>query len=98
MCHTKTKDVASITKKAEIVVAAAGSAAFVKPEMLSPGQFVVDVGINAKPDGSGICGDVDPAAAEVVGSLTPVPGGVGSLTTTIIMGNLLKAIEIQGLG
>lgn len=95
--HIKTKDVKSNTKAAEIVIAAAGAPKLVKADWLSPGQMVVDVGINGLPDG-GICGDVDTeAAAEVVRAITPVPGGVGSLTTTVIMQNLIKAIGLQGL-
>ncbi|MDR2386640.1 MAG: bifunctional 5,10-methylenetetrahydrofolate dehydrogenase/5,10-methenyltetrahydrofolate cyclohydrolase [Deltaproteobacteria bacterium] len=97
VCHTKTVDIASITKAAEIVVAAAGFPGLVKASMLSPGQIVIDAGINQLPDNS-IIGDVEPAAAEVVAFLTPVPGGVGSLTTSIIMSNLLKAVQLQGLG
>jgi methylenetetrahydrofolate dehydrogenase (NADP+)/methenyltetrahydrofolate cyclohydrolase len=96
VCHTKTVDIGSITKAAEIVVAAAGFPGLVKASMLSPGQTVIDAGINQLPDGS-ITGDVEPAAAEVVAFLSPVPGGVGSLTTTIIMVNLLKAVGLQGL-
>ncbi|MDR1546595.1 MAG: bifunctional 5,10-methylenetetrahydrofolate dehydrogenase/5,10-methenyltetrahydrofolate cyclohydrolase [Deltaproteobacteria bacterium] len=96
VCHTKTVDIGSITKAAEIVVAAAGSPGLVKASMLSPGQIVIDAGINQLPDNS-ITGDVEPAAAEVVAFLTPVPGGVGSLTTSIIMSNLLKAVQLQGL-
>jgi methylenetetrahydrofolate dehydrogenase (NADP+)/methenyltetrahydrofolate cyclohydrolase len=96
VCHTKTVDIASITKAAEIVVAAAGFPGLVKASMLSPGQIVIDAGINQLPDNS-IIGDVEPAAAEVVAFLTPVPGGVGSLTTSIIMSNLLKAVQLQGL-
>jgi methylenetetrahydrofolate dehydrogenase (NADP+)/methenyltetrahydrofolate cyclohydrolase len=96
VCHTKTVDMGSITKAAEIVVAAAGSPGLVKASMLSPGQTVIDAGINQV--GDGIVGDVEPAAAEVVAFLTPVPGGVGSLTTSIIMSNLLKAASLQGLG
>jgi methylenetetrahydrofolate dehydrogenase (NADP+)/methenyltetrahydrofolate cyclohydrolase len=65
--------------------------------MLTAGQTVIDAGINQLPDGS-ITGDVEPAAAEVVAFLSPVPGGVGSLTTTVIMENLLKAVKLQGLG
>ncbi|MDR1395074.1 MAG: bifunctional 5,10-methylenetetrahydrofolate dehydrogenase/5,10-methenyltetrahydrofolate cyclohydrolase [Deltaproteobacteria bacterium] len=98
LCHTKTKDVPAVTKNAEIIVAAAGALHFVKAEWLTAGQVVIDVGINALPDGSGISGDVDPKAAEVVEAISPVPGGVGSLTTTIIMDNLLQAIKLQGLG
>jgi methylenetetrahydrofolate dehydrogenase (NADP+)/methenyltetrahydrofolate cyclohydrolase len=96
VCHTKTIDMGSITKAAEIVVAAAGSPGLVKASMLSAGQIVIDAGINQLPDNS-ITGDVEPGAAEVVAFLTPVPGGVGSLTTSIIMSNLLKAIQLQGL-
>jgi methylenetetrahydrofolate dehydrogenase (NADP+)/methenyltetrahydrofolate cyclohydrolase len=96
VCHTKTVDIPSITKAAEIVVVAAGMAGLVNGSQLSPGQIVVDAGINAKPEG-GICGDVDFESAEqVVAKITPVPGGVGSLTTTIIMKNLLKAVKLQG--
>ncbi|MDR1656358.1 MAG: bifunctional 5,10-methylenetetrahydrofolate dehydrogenase/5,10-methenyltetrahydrofolate cyclohydrolase [Deltaproteobacteria bacterium] len=96
VCHTKTVDMGSITKAAEIVVAAAGSPGLVKASMLSPGQTVIDAGINQLPDNS-IIGDVEPGAADVVAFLTPVPGGVGSLTTSIIMSNLLKAVQLQGL-
>lgn len=96
VCHTKTVDMGSITKAAEIVVAAAGSPGLVKASMLSPGQTVIDAGINQV--GDTIVGDVEPAAADVVAFLTPVPGGVGSLTTSIIMSNLLKAVSLQGQG
>ncbi|MFH1135506.1 MAG: bifunctional 5,10-methylenetetrahydrofolate dehydrogenase/5,10-methenyltetrahydrofolate cyclohydrolase [Pseudomonadota bacterium] len=96
VCHTKTVDIPSITKAAELVVVAAGFAGLVNGSMLSPGQVVIDAGINAKDEG-GICGDVDfDSAVEVVKAITPVPGGVGSLTTTIIMKNLLKAVQLQG--
>ena len=98
VCHTKTVDIPAITKAAEIVVVAAGKAGLVNGDMLSPEQVVVDAGINAKEDG-GITGDVDFATAEqVVKAITPVPGGVGSLTTTIIMNNLIKAVKLQGKG
>ena len=96
ICHTKTVDIPSITKAAEIVVVAAGARNLVTGDMLSPGQVVIDAGINPKEDG-GITGDVEfDAAKEIVAAITPVPGGVGSLTTTIIMSNLLKAIKLQG--
>ena len=96
VCHTKTADITSVTKSAEIVIVAAGKAGLIHGDMLSPGQIVIDAGINPKAEG-GICGDVDFAsAAAVVKTITPVPGGVGSLTTTIIMNNLLKAISLQG--
>ncbi|MBW1708958.1 MAG: bifunctional 5,10-methylenetetrahydrofolate dehydrogenase/5,10-methenyltetrahydrofolate cyclohydrolase [Deltaproteobacteria bacterium] len=96
ICHTKTKDIPAITKAAEIVVVAAGRINLVTGDMLSPGQVVIDAGINAK-EGGGITGDVEFEAAEqIVDVITPVPGGVGSLTTTIIMNNLIKAITLQG--
>lgn len=97
ICHTRTVDLAGTVKNAEIVVAAAGFPKLVKAEMLSPGQIVIDAGINQLEDGS-LCGDVDTEpASQIVRAITPVPGGVGSLTTTVIMQNLLKAIELQGV-
>lgn len=97
ICHTRTADLAGTVKNAEVVVAAAGFPKLVKAEMLSAGQTVIDAGINQLEDGS-LCGDVDTeAASHIVRAITPVPGGVGSLTTTVIMQNLLKAIELQGL-
>jgi methylenetetrahydrofolate dehydrogenase (NADP+)/methenyltetrahydrofolate cyclohydrolase len=97
VCHTKTVDIPSITRAAELVVVAAGKAGLVHGDMLSEGQVVVDAGINAKEEG-GITGDVHfDSAVEKVKAITPVPGGVGSLTTTIIMNNLLKAVKLQGL-
>jgi methylenetetrahydrofolate dehydrogenase (NADP+)/methenyltetrahydrofolate cyclohydrolase len=98
VCHTKTVDLGGECQNGEIVVAAAGARALVTKEMIKPGTTVIDAGINPTPDGQSICGDVDPAVEEVAGVMTPVPGGVGSLTTTIIMQNLLKAVELQGLG
>ena len=97
VCHTKTVDLPGECRRAEILVAAAGKAGLVTKDMVSPGTVVIDAGINPTPDGQGICGDVDPEVAEVAKAMTPVPGGVGSLTTTIIMQNLLKAIKLQGL-
>ncbi len=95
ICHTRTVDLANTVKNAEIVVAAAGFPKLVKAEMVSAGQTVIDAGINQLEDGS-LCGDVDTeAVAETVRAITPVPGGVGSLTTTVIMQNLLKAIDLQ---
>ncbi len=96
VCHTKTVDLAAECRRGEIVVAAAGRAGLVTKEMISPGTVVIDAGVNEVGDGKYV-GDVAPDVAEVAGALTPVPGGVGSLTTTIIMNNLLKAIKLQGL-
>jgi methylenetetrahydrofolate dehydrogenase (NADP+)/methenyltetrahydrofolate cyclohydrolase len=101
VCHTRTVDIPSITRNAEIIVAAAGKRGLVTKDMVSPGTVVIDAGINeiTKEDGSaGIVGDVDfEAVKEVAAAITPVPGGVGSLTTTIIMGNVVKAMKLQGL-
>lgn len=97
VCHTKTVDLGGTVKAAEIVVAAAGFPKLVTADMLTSGQTVIDAGINQLEDGS-LCGDVDTEpASQIVRAITPVPGGVGSLTTTVIMQNLLKAITLQGL-
>ena len=97
VCHTKTVDLGATVKPAEIVVAAAGFPKLVTADMVSPGQTVIDAGINQLEDGN-LCGDVDTeAVSQIVRAITPVPGGVGSLTTTVIMQNLLKAITLQGL-
>ncbi|TAL18030.1 bifunctional 5,10-methylenetetrahydrofolate dehydrogenase/5,10-methenyltetrahydrofolate cyclohydrolase [bacterium] len=96
ICHSRTVDLAGAIKDADIVFAAAGAGAnhLIKASMIKPGATVIDAAINQKEDGS-ITGDVEPAAAEVAGVITPVPGGVGSLTTTIIVGNTVKALKLQ---
>lgn len=97
VCHTKTVDLGAAVKAAEIVVAAAGFPKLVTADMVAPGQTVIDAGINQLADGS-LCGDVDTEpVSQIVRAITPVPGGVGSLTTTVIMQNLLKAVALQGL-
>ena len=83
VCHSKTVDLALHCRQAEILIVAAGAPKLVSADMVTPGAVVLDAGIN--PAGEGICGDVDPAVARVAAYLSPVPGGVGSLTTTIIM-------------
>ncbi len=95
VCHSRTKDLASHTKQADIVIAAVGRAKMITGDMLKPGAVVVDAGIN-EAEGGGLCGDVDfDSAKEVAGKITPVPGGVGSLTTALILKNVLKAIKKQ---
>lgn len=95
VCHTKTADLAYHTRQADILIAAVGKPRMIKADMIKPGAVVVDAGINQVEDG--ICGDVDfEAAKEVAGAITPVPGGVGSLTTVLIQKNVLKAIKLQG--
>lgn len=95
VCHSRTLDLALHCRQAEVLIAAVGIPAMIKPDMIAKGAIVVDAGINPTADGLNICGDVDPEAAETAGYLSPVPGGVGSLTTTIIMENLIKAIKLQ---
>lgn len=91
ICHTKTVDMAAVTQKADIVVAAAGRGAMVDARYVSPHQVIVDVGINFTEDGQMI-GDVDyQAVVEKVGAITPVPGGVGGVTTSVLVGNVVKA-------
>jgi len=90
VCHTGTVDLPSITKNAEILIAAAGKAGAVGAEQLSAGQTVVDVGINFV-DGT-MCGDVDfNAALDVVAAITPVPGGVGTVTTSVLVSHVVEA-------
>ncbi len=97
VCHTKTADLAYHTKQADILIAAVGKAKMITADMIKPGAVVVDAGINPV-EGGGICGDVDfENAKEVAGAITPVPGGVGSLTTVLIQKNVLKAVKLQGL-
>ncbi|MCD8175678.1 MAG: bifunctional 5,10-methylenetetrahydrofolate dehydrogenase/5,10-methenyltetrahydrofolate cyclohydrolase [Phascolarctobacterium sp.] len=83
ICHSRTENLASVLKTADIIVAAVGSANFVKPDMVKKGAVIVDVGINVV-DG-GIAGDVDPAAAEKAAAFTPVPGGVGVVSNMMVM-------------
>lgn len=95
VCHTRTRDLGRHTRAADVIVAAAGKAGLVTREMVTAGAVVVDAGIN-EVDGKTV-GDVDfDGVSQVASALTPVPGGVGSLTTVLIQKNLLKAIKVQG--
>ena len=90
LCHSRTADLAATVAQADIVVAAIGRPKFVTADMLKPGAVVVDVGINRTDDG--LVGDVDfDAAMEVASYVTPVPGGVGPLTVTMLLENTLAA-------
>jgi len=96
VCHSRTKDLPSHVRRADIVVAAVGSAEYIKGDWIKPGAVVIDVGVNSKPSttdprGYVLCGDVDFAQASKVASLiTPVPGGVGPMTIAMLMKNTLN--------
>jgi methylenetetrahydrofolate dehydrogenase (NADP+)/methenyltetrahydrofolate cyclohydrolase len=90
VCHSRTVDLASVTATAEVLVVAAGRAGLIGPSFVAPGAVVVDVGTNATADG-GLAGDVDPAVAEVAGALSPVPGGVGPVTTATLLRHVVEA-------
>ena len=90
-CHTRTIDMPSVAREGEILIVAAGRAGVVGAEYVSPGQIVIDVGINVNEEGK-LCGDVDYAAVEpIVEAITPVPGGVGSVTTSVMVGHVVEA-------
>ena len=94
MCHTKTVDMASECRKAEIIVAAAGKAGVVNGDFVSEGQTVIDVGIGWSDRLNKLCGDVRLDGVEPsVGAITPVPGGVGSVTTAVLMHHVVLAAE-----
>lgn len=116
ICHSKTRDLAAITRQADILVAAIGRPGFITPEMVKPGATLIDVGINrlntreefdrffkgnAKREaaflkrGSVIVGDIHPAAFELSGAYTPVPGGVGLLTIAMLMANTVRAAKMR---
>jgi methylenetetrahydrofolate dehydrogenase (NADP+)/methenyltetrahydrofolate cyclohydrolase len=90
VCHSRTVDLAAVTSTAEVLVVAAGRAGLIGPAFVAPGAVVVDVGTNATADG-GLAGDVDPAVAEVAGALSPVPGGVGPVTTAVLLRHVVSA-------
>jgi methylenetetrahydrofolate dehydrogenase (NADP+)/methenyltetrahydrofolate cyclohydrolase len=90
ICHSRTRDLAAVTREADVLVAAAGRAGLIGPGHLSPGATVIDVGTNVTSDGT-LAGDVDPAAAEVAGALSPVPGGVGPVTTALLLRHVVQA-------
>jgi len=119
ICHSKTRNLRDVVRRADIVVAAIGRPAMVEADWIRPGATVVDVGINRITDageaerifaaypkklaqfrekGSVLVGDVHPAAAEVAGAITPVPGGVGPLTIAMLMSNTIKAARLRRQG
>jgi methylenetetrahydrofolate dehydrogenase (NADP+) / methenyltetrahydrofolate cyclohydrolase len=90
VCHSRTVDLPAVTSTAEVLVVAAGRAGLVGRGFVAAGAVVVDVGTNATADG-GLAGDVDPAVAEVAGALSPVPGGVGPVTTALLLRHVVSA-------
>ena len=91
MCHTKTVDMPSVVKEADIVIVAAGRAGVIDGSYLREGQIVIDVGINVNEEGK-LCGDVNYDQAEkIVEAITPVPGGAGSVTTSVLVGHVVEA-------
>ena len=95
ICHSKTADLAAVTRQADILVAAVGRAKIITADMVKPGACVIDVGVNRMPDGK-LAGDVDFAAAkEVAGCITPVPGGVGPMTVAMLIVNTVRAAELS---
>ena len=102
ICHSRTKDVATHTRQADILIAAIGVANYIRPDMVKEGVVVIDVGINRVDDpsrkrGYRLVGDVDfEAVKEVASAITPVPGGVGPMTIAMLMCNVVKAAEASG--
>ena len=93
ICHSKTQNLAELTRQADILVVAVGKPRFVTADMIKPGAVIIDVGINRLDDGK-LCGDVDEASvSDVAAALSPVPGGVGPMTITMLLNNTLTAAE-----
>lgn len=95
ICHSKTRDLKEVTKRADILVVAIGRAKFVTADMVKTGAVVIDVGMDRDENGK-LCGDVDFESVEkVAGAITPVPGGVGPMTIAMLMKNTLNAYKLQ---
>ena len=96
VCHSKTHDLAAHARRADILVAAIGKPRFVTADMVKPGAVVIDIGINRLPveEGGKLCGDVDfEPVKEIASLITPVPGGVGPMTITMLLANTIEAAE-----
>jgi len=97
VCHSRTRDLPAITRAADILIVAIGRPRFITAEMVKPGATVIDVGMNRTAEG--LFGDVDfPSVREVAGRISPVPGGVGLMTVTMLLRNTLKAARLQTEG
>ena len=100
IAHSRTEDIAGICRTADLVVAAIGRAETIQADWIKPGATVIDVGINrvvdeSRDSGSRLAGDVDHTVSEVAGHMTPVPGGVGPMTISMLMSNTIRAAEIR---
>ena len=94
VCHSKTQDLPGVCRRADILVAAIGKAKMITPDFIKPGATVMDVGINV--EGDKLFGDVDTEPAkDVAGAITPVPGGVGTVTTRVLLKHVVKAARLQ---
>ncbi len=94
ICHSRTASLEEVCRRADILVAAVGKADFVTADMVKPGAVVIDVGMNRNAEGK-VCGDVAADVMEKASYMTPVPGGVGPMTITMLMKNTLKAAKLQ---
>jgi methylenetetrahydrofolate dehydrogenase (NADP+)/methenyltetrahydrofolate cyclohydrolase len=93
ICHSKTKNIKEIVSRADVVISAMGKAKAVDASYIKPGAVVIDVGVNENPEG-GICGDIDfENVKEVASHITPVPGGVGAVTTLMLLKHVISAAE-----
>lgn len=98
VCHSRTKDLADVTRRADILVVAIGKANFITADMVKEGAVVIDVGMNRNAEGK-LCGDVDfENVKEKASAITPVPGGVGVMTITMLLENTLRAAELATKG
>ncbi len=98
ICHSRTRDLAAVTRRADVLVVAIGRAKFVTPEMVKPGAVVIDVGMNRDENGK-LCGDVEfDTVSETAGMITPVPGGVGPMTIATLLKNTVSAAKLQNGG
>ncbi len=95
VCHSRSRDIGAVTRQADVIVMAIGQAQFLKADMVRPGAVVIDVGMNRLPDAK-LVGDVDfEAVSQVASAITPVPGGVGPMTITMLLANTLQAAEVS---
>ena len=95
VCHSRTKNLAEVCRRADILVSAVGRADFVTADMVKDGAVVIDVGMDRDENGK-LCGDVDfDGVSQVCGAITPVPGGVGPMTISMLLENTLTAAKLQ---